>query len=77
MEEVPHVIHADFPRTVVDFLHRVGRTARAGKSGLVTCLYGPDDKLLVDAVRAAQEGGLPVEEVRSFYHKKCSNSYNI
>eukprot|EP00958_Prasinococcus_capsulatus_P014682 scaffold1542_cov402-Prasinococcus_capsulatus_cf.AAC.11 len=61
--EVPHVIHADFPRTVVDFLHRVGRTARAGKSGLVTCLFGPDDRLLVDAVRSAYEEGLPVEEV--------------
>jgi superfamily II DNA/RNA helicase len=33
---VAHVVNFDFPRTPVDYLHRVGRTARSGGTGRVT-----------------------------------------
>lgn len=34
MQDVTAVIQFDFPGNVADFLHRAGRTARAGKSGI-------------------------------------------
>ncbi|KAL3143476.1 hypothetical protein ABBQ38_002284 [Trebouxia sp. C0009 RCD-2024] len=58
---VTHVIQADFAASAVDFLHRVGRTARQGQSGQVTSLYSPDRKPLAEAVKAAIEADLPVE----------------
>ena len=45
----------------MDYLHRVGRTARAGRPGRVTSLYAEGDADLVHAVRGAIERGDPVE----------------
>ena len=42
---------ADFAPSAIDFLHRVGRTARAGKAGRVTSLYTPEAAPLVQAIR--------------------------
>lgn len=70
---VSHVIQADFATSVVDFLHRVGRTARAGQFGLVTSLYTESNQDLVAALRQAGELGQPLEAAfsrkRSFRNK--------
>ncbi|XP_065860968.1 DEAD-box ATP-dependent RNA helicase 22 [Euphorbia lathyris] len=58
---VSHVIQADFASSAVDFLHRVGRTARAGQYGLVTSLYTESNRDLVEAIRQAKKLGQPVE----------------
>lgn len=36
---VAHVINFDFPRDIDDYVHRIGRTGRAGKSGLATAFF--------------------------------------
>lgn len=51
---------AEFALSAVDFLHRIGRTARAGQSGRVTSLYSRANEDLVQAVRSALEAGAPV-----------------
>ncbi|KAL3511243.1 hypothetical protein ACH5RR_030644 [Cinchona calisaya] len=70
---VSHVIQAEFATSAVDFLHRVGRTARAGQPGLVTSLYTERSRDLVAAIRQAEKHGLPVEKAfsrkRSFRNK--------
>ncbi|CAL0312966.1 unnamed protein product [Lupinus luteus] len=58
---VLHVVQADFATCAVDFLHRVGRTARAGQFGVVTSMYTESNRDLVDAVRRAGKLGQPVE----------------
>ncbi|KAI4990687.1 hypothetical protein ZWY2020_039058 [Hordeum vulgare] len=65
---VSHVIQAEFAACAVDFLHRVGRTARAGQSGIVTSLYADANRDLVRAVRQAEELAQPVE--RAFSRKR-------
>ncbi|KAL6655942.1 hypothetical protein ACP70R_006768 [Stipagrostis hirtigluma subsp. patula] len=65
---VSHVIQAEFAACAVDFLHRVGRTARAGQSGTVTSLYTEANRDLVKAVRQAEELAQPVE--RAFSRKR-------
>jgi superfamily II DNA/RNA helicase len=61
LPDVTHVVQADFAASAVDFLHRVGRTARAGKPGRVTSLFAPQAADLVKAIRNAVAEGRPVE----------------
>ena len=70
---VSHVVQANFALSAVDFLHRVGRTARAGAPGRVTSLFDGQAAALVAAVRAAVDQGQRVEDAfsrkRSFSKK--------
>ncbi|PKI47239.1 hypothetical protein CRG98_032376 [Punica granatum] len=58
---ISHVIQADFATSAVDFLHRVGRTARAGQFGVITSLYTESSRDLVNAILEAGRLGQPLE----------------
>ena len=62
---ITHVIQAEFATSAVDFIHRIGRTARAGQPGLVTSIFTDANLDLVNAVRDAVTAALPVEGVFS------------
>ncbi len=40
---IEHVINYDLPQVPEDYIHRIGRTARAGASGDALCLISPQD----------------------------------
>jgi ATP-dependent RNA helicase DDX3X len=40
---VTHVINYDLPKDIDDYVHRIGRTGRAGKKGLATAFFTDDD----------------------------------
>ena len=47
--ELPAVINYDLPYAAEDYVHRIGRTARAGASGAAISLMAPDEeRLLLD-----------------------------
>ncbi|KAJ1917632.1 hypothetical protein H4219_003094 [Mycoemilia scoparia] len=54
---VSHVILYDFPTTAIDYLHRCGRTARAGSKGKVTALVTKRDRRLATMIRLAIKQG--------------------
>lgn len=58
---ITHVIQAEFATSAVDFIHRIGRTARAGQPGLVTSIFTDANIELVNAMRDAVTAALPVE----------------
>ncbi|KAF8072921.1 DEAD-box ATP-dependent RNA helicase 39 [Scenedesmus sp. PABB004] len=60
---IDHVVNFDFPSNAIDFLHRSGRTARAGATGRVTSLLGPRDRRLAAAIQYALDKGLPLDQV--------------
>lgn len=56
---VAHVINFDLPRAIDDYVHRIGRTGRAGKSGLATAFFSeknsPIAKALVELMQEAKQ----------------------
>ena len=55
--DVEHVVQFDFAKSAADYVHRCGRTARAGRSGTVTNLVTKHDMGLVRTIRDAQKRG--------------------
>ncbi len=54
---VSHVINYDLPEDVETYVHRIGRTARAGRDGIAATLVGEAEKREFDKIKRA----LPVE----------------
>jgi superfamily II DNA/RNA helicase len=65
VDDVSLVLHVDPPQDAKDYLHRSGRTARAGNSGVVVVLATPQEErgvrrmLTTAAVRAEQRDVAP------------------
>ncbi|KAK2646021.1 hypothetical protein Ddye_021216 [Dipteronia dyeriana] len=56
---VAHVINFDFPKDIDDYVHRIGRTGRAGNSGMATAFFSdknmPLAKALVELMQEAKQ----------------------
>jgi superfamily II DNA/RNA helicase len=50
ISHVKHVINYDLPQCPEDFIHRIGRTARAGAEGSTICFITPADRLKWNAI---------------------------
>ena len=59
LANVTHVIQYECAANAVEFMHRIGRTARAGNEGTATTFYDDERAELVEALKEACEGGHP------------------
>lgn len=62
------VINYTFPLTIEDYVHRIGRTGRAGKTGQSYTFFQPTDKVHAGALQQVmrQAGHEPPEELMKF-----------
>lgn len=64
--QLPFVVNFDLPNVAEDYVHRIGRTGRAGKSGLAISLVSADEsKQLADIERLIQLH-IPRETIKDF-----------
>ncbi len=47
IEELPHVVNYDMPQVAEDYVHRIGRTGRAGSTGEAISLVSPEEQPLL------------------------------
>ncbi|MGB0507334.1 MAG: DEAD/DEAH box helicase [Pikeienuella sp.] len=57
---VSHVYNFDLPEVPENYVHRIGRTARAGRSGEAVAFCGPDDAHLLVAIEKVLKTGIDV-----------------
>jgi len=57
--ELPAVINFDLPHTPEDYVHRIGRTGRAGASGVALSLMTGSDERQLDAIRKLIKRDMP------------------
>lgn len=74
--DIPHVAHVvnfDLPNDIDDYVHRIGRTGRAGKSGLATAFFNENNSSLARALaELMQESNQEVPAWLSRYAARSS-----
>ena len=60
---LPYVVNYDMPAIPEDYIHRIGRTGRAGESGIAVSLVNPEEKQHLQAIEALLKQNIPVETV--------------
>jgi ATP-dependent RNA helicase RhlE len=64
--ELPHVVNYELPNVAEDYVHRIGRTGRAGSSGEASSLVCIDEKKLLNDIERLIKRDIPVVNVPGF-----------
>ena len=66
---VSHVINFDLPKHTEEFVHRIGRTGRAGSSGDAISFVGPKDWLSLKNIEAFLQQKVSFDEIKGLVAK--------
>ncbi len=63
---LPYVVNYDMPTIAEDYVHRIGRTGRAGETGIAVSLVSHEEKRHLQAIEALLGQKIPVEIVTGY-----------
>ncbi|MEP7242333.1 MAG: DEAD/DEAH box helicase [Gammaproteobacteria bacterium] len=66
IKELPHVVNYELPNVPEDYVHRIGRTARAGGTGSAVSLVSPDENSLLRDIERLLRKSIPVAALPEF-----------
>jgi ATP-dependent RNA helicase RhlE len=66
IERLPHVVNYDLPQVPEDYVHRIGRTGRAGEEGVAISLVCLEEKPLLQAIEKLLNYSIPHETLPEF-----------
>ena len=66
IDDITCVINFDLPRSPSDYIHRIGRTGRAGKSGLAISFIGYEERDHFKLIEKRSSIRLPREQIEGF-----------
>ena len=67
--DVSHVFNYDLPQDSADYVHRIGRTARAGNDGHAVSLVSPDESSLLRDIERTMRQTVPFAPTPQFARK--------
>jgi len=66
IERLPHVVNYDLPQVPEDYVHRIGRTGRAGEDGIAISLVCPEEHSLLQAIEKLLKYSIPRQILPEF-----------
>jgi len=66
IDQLPHVVNYDLPNVPEDYVHRIGRTGRAGATGEAVSLVCVDEHVMLRDIEKLIKRSLPKEVVPGF-----------
>jgi ATP-dependent RNA helicase RhlE len=69
IEDLPYVVNFELPTTPEDYIHRIGRTGRAGTKGNAISLASEDEGDLLEGIERLLKFSLKVERIPGFEHE--------
>lgn len=66
IDQLPHVVNFDLPNVPEDYVHRIGRTGRAGSSGAAISLVCADELRMLAEIERMLKRDLPRQTVPGF-----------
>jgi ATP-dependent RNA helicase RhlE len=75
IDRISHVINYDMPDTADAYIHRIGRTGRAKRTGEAFTLVTPDDRALVKKIEKIMKQKLPQQTLPDFDYEVPKPDY--
>ncbi len=66
IDDLPHVVNYDLPNVSEDYVHRIGRTGRAGKEGFAVSLVSVDEAGWMADIERFTKQNIPREDLPDF-----------
>jgi ATP-dependent RNA helicase RhlE len=66
IDQLPHVVNFDLPNVSEDYVHRIGRTGRAGSNGVAVSLVCVDEHQMLKDIERLIKQKLPQEVIAGF-----------
>jgi superfamily II DNA/RNA helicase len=75
IKNISFVINFDFPKNIEDYVHRIGRTARAGATGTAISFFTQEDaKLARELIKVIEDTGQEIPpQLRAFAYESRSH----
>jgi len=72
IENLPYVVNYDLPKHSTEYIHRVGRTGRAGSKGLAVSFVSPNDEGMLKNIEQLLRKPIPQRRIKGYEPDKRS-----
>ena len=70
IDMLPHVVNFDLPNVPEDYVHRIGRTGRAGAKGIAISLVCSEEQKQLKDIQRLLKHNIPVKTMDGFYQER-------
>jgi superfamily II DNA/RNA helicase len=71
---ITHVFNYDLPKFPEDYVHRIGRTGRAGRNGIAVSLVNHSESMNVKRIERFTKQLIPVDIIEGYEPKKTASA---